>query len=54
MEHSICYSHELPGIESDHLQFIIFIAAVMKLFNSATGKFANARNVEHPGSLYND
>ena len=51
MNHSIYCSHELPGIESDYLQTIIFMAGVMKLFNSATGKFANARNVEHPGSL---
>jgi hypothetical protein len=51
MNHSIYCSHELPGIESDYLQVIIFIAGVMKLFNRATGKFANARNAEHPGSL---
>lgn len=51
MNHSIYCSHELPGIESDYLQVIIFIAGVIKLFNSATGKFANTRNAEHPGSL---
>jgi len=51
MNHSIYCSHELPGIESDYLQVIIFMAGVIKLFNSAAGKFANARNVEHPGSL---
>lgn len=37
MNHSIYYSHELRDIESDYLQVIIFMAGVMKLFNSAAG-----------------